>query len=108
LLKRVRTKRIPFKSEGYAHVVLGVKIESSIRDAWRAQQSEAGDDWHLHFMQRILGLLLESLEFLLSTLLSAQLAALSTCTSDIKTRVHEFDKRFDKSLPCPLTMFTTA
>ena len=59
-------------------------------------------------MERILGLLLESLEFLLPTLLFAQLAALSACTSDIKTRIHEFDKRFNKSLPCPVAMFTTA
>ena len=72
-------------------MVLGVKTESSIRDARRAQQSETGDDWHLHVMERILGLLLESVEFLLPTLLFAQLAALSACTSDIKTRIHEFD-----------------
>jgi hypothetical protein len=43
-------KPILFKSEGYAHVVLGVKTESSIRDARRARQSETGHDWHLHLM----------------------------------------------------------
>ncbi len=96
-------KVILFKSEGNAHVILGVKTESSIRDAWRAQQSEAGNDWHLHLMKRLLSLLPEFLEFLLLT----QPATLSARPSDVKACIHEFDKGFDKSLPCPLTMFAT-
>jgi hypothetical protein len=43
-------KLILFKSESYAHVVLGVKTESSIRNARRAQQSETRHDWHLDLM----------------------------------------------------------
>ncbi len=103
-------KPILFKNEDYAHVVLGVKTESGIRDARRAQQSETGHDWHLHLMiAHPQSFASSSWSFLLPGLLFTQMAALS-CTHGVtsKLAIHEFDKRFHKGLPCPLTVFTAA